>query len=1039
MMTPAEFVAKWKPVDLSERAASQSHFNDLCELVGHPKPLEVDKTGESFCFEKGAAKHGGGDGWADVWKKDFFGWEYKGKRKDLEAAYDQLLKYREALDSPPLLVVCDMDRIVVHTNFGRSKAQTFDIPLAELDTPRNLEILRFVFHDPDKLKPGEPSCAITEVAAAHLGELAGLMGKRGLEPHAVAHYLIRLVFCMFAEDVELLPRGLFGDIVNKGRNDPTRFSRMVAQLFGAMAAGGEFGADVIKHFNGNLFADAAVLDLTRDEIERVAAAAALEWNTVDASIFGTLFTRGIDPQQRSQLGAQYTGRADIETIVEPVVMMPLRREWAEVRAKADALLATDTKPQSSRPNTPSDRRSDGVMECRSNGNNSPSFQPPKTPLLHHSITPSRKSRAAAEKLLTAFLERLKRIRVLDGAGGSGNFLYVTLQKLLDLEKEVNDYLAAHGFTPLFPHVNPNQLFLIEINTYAHSLAQVTVQIGYIQWLRAHGYGFPAEPILMRLDKNFLLADALFTDWPEADFIVSNPPFLGNKQMRSELGAEYAGKIWQLFGDRIPAMSDLCCYWFEKARQHIADGKCKAAGLLATTGIKQVGSRHVLERIKESGTVFFAVSDREWTLEGASVRVSLIGFAGKNWGQKPSLDGKEVSQINADLTSGIDLTSKRALASNLSRCFMGTTKVGDFDIEEATALTMLQAANPHGKPNSDVLRPFRNGSDLVRAPSHRWIIDFGVKTPMEEAALYEVPFEYLRTHVKPQREHNGRASYRERWWIHGEARPGFRHAVTALGRYIGTPRVALHRVFVWLDTAVLPDSKVIAIAYDDDFYFGVLQSRAHEIWTVATCGWHGVGNDVTYNPTTCFETFPFPGESRTGVPPVPSSTNGQAGRPTHLALEHVAAITVAAKELNDLRERWLNPPEWTREEVLEFPASADGPWARYVECGGLTPPSSAGGSTPAMAGQAPPIQSAVKPAHSKVGVARYPRLVPRDADCAAKLKKRTLTNLYNERPTWLANAHTKLDAAVFAAYGWPADLSDDDLLARLLKLNLERTQ
>ncbi|MCX6911422.1 MAG: class I SAM-dependent DNA methyltransferase, partial [Verrucomicrobia bacterium] len=283
MMTPAEFVAKWKPVDLSERSASQSHFNDLCELVGHPKPLEVDKTGESFCFEKGAAKHGGGDGWADVWKKDFFGWEYKGKRKDLDAAYDQLLKYREALDSPPLLVVCDMDRIVVHTNFGRSKAQTFDIPLAELDTPRNLEILRAVFHDPDKLKPGEPSRAITEVAAAQFGELAALMGKRGLEPHAVAHYLIRLVFCMFAEDVELLPRGIFGDIVTKGSNDPTRFSRMVAQLFGAMAAGGEFGADVIKHFNSNLFADSAVLDLTREEIERVAAAAALEWNTVDAS------------------------------------------------------------------------------------------------------------------------------------------------------------------------------------------------------------------------------------------------------------------------------------------------------------------------------------------------------------------------------------------------------------------------------------------------------------------------------------------------------------------------------------------------------------------------------------------------------------------------------------------------------------------------------------------------------------------------------------------------------------------------------------
>ncbi|MCX6911172.1 MAG: class I SAM-dependent DNA methyltransferase, partial [Verrucomicrobia bacterium] len=229
-MIAAEFFAKWKPVDLSERSASQQHFLDLCELLHHPKPVEVDKTGESFCFERGAAKHGGGDGWADVWKKGFFGWEYKGKHKNLDAAYDQLLQYRNDLDNPPLLVVCDMDRIIVRTNFERVKAQVFEIPLDALDTPRNLEILRAVFHDPDKLKPGEPSCAITEVAAAHLGELAGLMGKRGLEPHAVAHYLIRLVFCMFAEDVELLPRGLFADIVKKGSNDPTRFSRMVAQL-----------------------------------------------------------------------------------------------------------------------------------------------------------------------------------------------------------------------------------------------------------------------------------------------------------------------------------------------------------------------------------------------------------------------------------------------------------------------------------------------------------------------------------------------------------------------------------------------------------------------------------------------------------------------------------------------------------------------------------------------------------------------------------------------------------------------------------------
>ena len=1034
-MTPAEFVAKWKPVDLTERSASQQHFLDLCELLHHPKPVEVDKTGESFCFERGAAKHGGGDGWADVWKKGFFGWEYKGKHKNLDAAYDQLLQYRNDLDNPPLLVVCDMDRIIVRTNFERVKAQVFEIPLAALDTPRNLEILRFVFHDPDKLKPGEPSCAITEVAAAHLGELAGLMGRRGLEPHAVAHYLIRLVFCMFAEDVELLPRGLFADIVTKGRNDPTRFSRMVAQLFGAMAAGGEFGADVIKHFNGNLFADTAVLDLTREEIERVAAAAALEWNTVDASIFGTLFTRGIDPQQRSQLGAQYTGRADIETIVEPVIMTPLRREWAEVRAKADALLGVGPVPSPGETVAAvSDRRSDdkqpAVGDRRYSGTAASGDAAYKAK--------TKKNRAAAEKLLTAFLERLKRIRVLDGAGGSGNFLYVTLQKLLDLEKEVNDYLAAHGFTPFFPHVNPGQLFLIEINTYAHSLAQVTVQIGYIQWLRAHGYGFPAEPILMRLDKNFLLADALFTDWPEVDFIVSNPPFLGGKKLRTELGDAYVDKLFAAWKDAVPPEADFCCYWFEKARQHLAAGKVKRVGLLATQGIRGGASREVLKRIKESGDIFFAESDRDWILDGASVHVSMVGFDNGSEKQRV-LDGKPTPSINANLTgTAADMTQAKPVAANLNIAFMGTTKGGAFDIPESLALEFLHKPNPHGRPNSDVVTPWVNGMDLTKRPSGTWIIDFGVGMSEADAAKYEAVFEYVRANVKAEREKNARESYRRLWWQHVEARPAMRSALVPLSRFICTTRVSKHRLFVWLQAPTLPDSATFAFARSDDYFFGVLQSRAHEQWALKL----GTRLETRprYTPTTCFETFPFPGESRTGVPPVSSSTTGQAGRLTYLAPEHEAAIAAAAKELNELRERWLNPPEWTREEILEFPASADGPWARYVapsSCsGGLRPPNSSDDST--TGGHRPPLQSAI-------GLARYPRLVPLDADCAKQLAKRTLTNLYNERPTWLANAHAKLDAAVFAAYGWVRDgqpeagLPDDELLARLLKLNLERSQ
>src|ERR1017187_3426235 len=586
-MTAEVFIAKWSKVDLTERSAAQAHFLDLCELVGHPKPQEADPKGEWFTFERGASKHGGGDGWADVWKKDFFGWEYKGRHKDLDAAYDQLLEYRADLNNPPLLVVCDMDIIRVRTNFNNAPTRTHEITLAMLDQPRSLEILRAVFHEPDKLRPGVTSEAITEKASGHFAEIAESMRQRGLDPQAVAHFLVRVVFCLFAEDVGLLERGLFTRLVTRTGSDPKKFAHHVGELFSVMATGPDFLLDPIRHFNGSLFDAGTVLELTAKEIAAIGAAAGEDWSAVDVSISGTLFERGLNPAKRTQQGAHYTGRPDIETIVEPVVLVPLRREWADVRAKVESLLATGRKP----------------------------------------------SRSQAEKLVLTFLERLKTVRVLDPAGGSGNFLFVTLQKLLGLEMDVNHFLSNHGFTPQFPQVSPHQLYYIEIDAYAHDLAQTVVWIGYIQWLCANGYGYPAEPILKPMGANFLCADALFTDWPEVDFIVGNPPFLGGKKLRtgdgksagSGLGDEYVEKLFTAYRDRVPAEADLCCYWFEKARDQIERGKCKRSGLLATQGIRGGANREVLKRIKDTGDIFFAISDRDWILDGANVHVSLVAF------------------------------------------------------------------------------------------------------------------------------------------------------------------------------------------------------------------------------------------------------------------------------------------------------------------------------------------------------------------------------------------------------------------------------
>jgi len=1023
-MTPQEFVAKWERVKLSERSACQQHFLDLCELLGHPTPAAADPEGTSFTFERGCRKTGGAKGWADVWKRDFFGWEYKGRHKDLDEAYSQLCLYREALENPPLLVVCDMDRLEVHTNFTRKAARVYKFGLAGLPVPANLEILRNVFFNPDALSPDATREKITEEAADRVGELADGMRVRGILAQRAGHFLMKLVFCMFSERIGLLPTGLFSRLVEMNKVNPPSLAARLTALFSAMEKGGAFGEHEIAWFNGGLFADTDVVPPTTAEAATLAQICTYDWASVEPSIFGTLFERILDPDKRSQIGAHYTSREDIETLLVPVMLAPLRREWDEVKANCEGILPLAPLPPGEVParGYPGVRADGAGVRAQGRGARAPRRS--KTAMSKPSLP-----RKKLERALLDFAERLAHVTVLDPACGSGNFLYVALHMLLDLEKEVIGYGYSHG-VPILGHVSPTQLHGLEINPYAQQLAQVAIWIGYLQWMHHNGFRMPDHPVLSPIE-SIRCADAILDlsdpehpkepEWPAAEFIVGNPPFLGNKRMRSALGARYASALWELFSGRIPATSDLCCYWLERARAAVTLHHGARAGLLATTASTQVGSRRALERIGESCKIFFAISDREWLLDGASVRVSMVGFGGKGAPEGVSLDGEAVPNINADLTSGRDATKQRRLKPNLGLCFMGVTKVGDFDIAHEIAVDLLSLPNPNGRPNSDVIRPFRNGSDLVRLCSGRWIIDYGVARPVADAAGYEAPFEYLTTHVKGPRSNNNREAYRERWWVHAESRPGFREAVSRERRYIGTARVAKHRLFVWLDAVILPDSKVIAIARSDDGGLGVLQSRAHEVWTLATCGWHGVGNDATYNPTLCYETFPFP-----------EATPGQ-----------VAEIGAAAKGLDDPRSRWLNPPEWTKTEVLEFPGSVDGPWAQYVDPAtvrpGPHPNPLPGGEGTGGRRQPPTANRPQGEGTGGIGTVRWPRLVPRDPDCAASLKSRTLTNLYNQRPAWLDLAHKKLDAAVLAAYGWDPGISDEELLERLLRLNLERAE
>jgi type II restriction/modification system DNA methylase subunit YeeA len=608
-LTPQSFLHKWRNVTLTERASYQQHFLDLCELLDHKKPVEIDPSGHTFCFEKGAIKTTGAQGFADVWYRDHFAWEYKGPHANLDKAYQQLLLYREDLQNPPLLIVSDIQTIQIHTNFTGTIKQIYTLTLDDLADYAKRDLLRAAFFDPYSLRSPLTPDEVTQKAAAHFAELAESLRQSGCSSAETAHFLIRLLFCLFAEDTGLLPPKAFSNLAVNLRAKPARFKEALSQLFSAMATGGLFGSEEILHFDGRLFDDASVLDLTTPAIDILIEVSRLDWANIEPSIFGTLFERSLDPAKRSQLGAHYTAKEDILLIVEPVLMAPLRREWAAIQAQADGLAAQRDAAPAGR------KRTD----------------------LHEQLT----------SLLTGFSTRLAAVTVLDAACGSGNFLYIALRQLLDLEKEVVTQAGYLGVGTFIPSVNPAQLHGIEINETAHQLAQAAIQIGYIQWLRDNGFGHPAPPILKPLDtiqhKDAILAyddtDRPYEPtWPPADVIIGNPPFLGGNKIRNEMGSSYVDALFNLYEGRVPAFADLVCYWFEKARTQIQNNKTKRAGLLTTQSIRGGANRKVLERIKKSGDIFMAWSDRDWILDGATVHVSMVGFDDGSEREKNSQSG-----------------------------------------------------------------------------------------------------------------------------------------------------------------------------------------------------------------------------------------------------------------------------------------------------------------------------------------------------------------------------------------------------------------
>ena len=919
-ISPQKFIELWTDAGFNESQGAQSFFNDLCDLIGHPKPRDV-RDPESFTFEKAVP-----GGFADAYYEGHFVWEFKGRDRQLNDAVTQAVGYARHLKNPPLIIASSFETIRIETNFQGMELVQHNIAVSELDQPDTLRLLRHVFFNPSALRPERGVTDVTQDTARLFSRIVADMEGDTADPELLARHLNQIIFCLYAEDAGLLPEGIFASILRSNRQRPDLSNRAISDLFRQMSEGGLFGTQEIAHFNGDLFSAGASVELSSNAMQRLGETVEANWRSIEPSIFGTLFERALDASKRAQTGAHYTGAEDIELVVEPVVMSPLRQEWDVVRREVEELLSEsgflDFQDVVAGAST--------AQSCQS-----------RNPVNPASDDPSEAARARLE----SFRQRLASVTVLDPACGSGNFLYIALRSLLDLEREVIDFAAAQGWTGLTPAVQPSQMLGLEINHYAAELARTALWIGYIQWHQANGFPYTQRPILTPLD-TIRQTDAILDltdpenpaepDWPAAEFIVGNPPFLGHIPFRESLGDDYVGAVYGLYGSRIPNSSDLCCYWLEKARAQIEAGATKRAGLLATQAIRFQSNRRALTRIKESGDIFAAYGDLEWKPEepgSAAVHVAIICFDDGSESERV-LDGQPIASINVDLSSGADLTLAQRLVDNRNIAFQGVGKVGDFDITETLAAEMMAQSNPHGRPNSEVIKRWVNGADITQRSRDMWVIDFGVDTSMADAALYEAPFEYVKEKVMPTRVKNKMKWRAENWWLHGYPATTMRRRLEPLDRYIATPKVAKHRFFVWLTGDMLPSNLVIAIASNDDCTFGVLSSYIHELWA------RQVGSQLreadsggTYTPTTCFEMFPFP----------------------HPTDEQREAIALAAAELNRLREN----------------------------------------------------------------------------------DTRTLTNLYNARPTWLDNAHRTLDAAVAAAYGWPEDLGDAEILERLLALNLER--
>jgi len=1016
------FIARWQGVAASELATAQSFVIELCALLGVERPHP--SAAQDYMFERPVTfQHGDGStssGRIDCYRRGHFVLEAKklkapghtrGFDDGLLRARGQAEGYARALPAlegrPPFVLVVDVGNLIeVYAEFSRSGGtytpfpdpRSHRIALADLAEPRIRQRLRLIWTEPDALDPARISAQVTRAVSDQLARLARSLEDSGHAPHAVAAYLSRCLFSMFAEDVELLPAGSFLGLLQTHQRQPATLRQMLRILWADMDRGG-FSAALagqVLHFNGKLFKgaheDGYSLPLTPAQVELLIAAARANWREVEPAIFGTLLERALDPAERHALGAHYTRRAYVERLVLPTVIEPLRADWANAQAAALVL----------------------AHEAAS---------------LQGRAADARLAEARAE--IRRFHHQLCTTRVLDPACGSANFLYVTLEHLKRLEGEVlnqlhelghaQDQLGFEGET-----VTLQQLLGIELNPRAAALAELVLWIGWLQWhIRARGNAAVAEPVVHDY-RNIDCRDAVLAwdaqepahdaagqprtrwdgvtykrhpvtgepvpdeaaqvpqwrylgarpaAWPRADFIVGNPPFIGAASMRAALGDGYVEALRAAWPE-VPESSDFVMYWWQRAARQVAAGQARRMGLITTNSLRQTFNRRVVQAALAAGThLEMAIADHPWVdfAGNAAVRIAMSVLApGEGEGELLTVTDERPGEfgemqvtvkaqrglIHADLSIGANVAATQALQSNTGLTFRGVTLMGTgFWVEPDDPLIALEP---------QIVKPLRNGRDLTDKVRGVYAIDFYGHTLEAAREVFPNAYQRVLIGVKPERDQSQRASYREKWWLFAEARPDMRRALESLERFVVTPMTAKHRTFQYLPAGVLPDQGLIVFAVSDSYVLGVLSSQLHIDWALATGSRLGVGNDPRYNNSRCFETFPFPDDD------------------TGLTSELRQRIARLAEQIDQHRKRVLAPAAGHAGLTLT---------GLYNVLAAL------------REGRALTAKEQAIHTQGLVGVLR--------------------------------ELHDELDAAVRAAYGLPASATTDDVLAELVRLNARR--